>query len=177
MLYAGLRLSSADEPARARRLFARALAYYDSTSSATLVSDAIIFGRARSLYYLERWDESRPMFARLAKQPLGSTRYDRRAVIFLGALAARRGDTSDVSRLRAMLERSVGTRAEKAYFDATVAALLGQKGHAIELLDSAIGLGAQIWEVMAEGDAAPSMNPDFAALRGMPAYRKVVALW
>jgi tetratricopeptide (TPR) repeat protein len=177
MLYAGLRFSSANDPARARRLFARALAYYDSAASATDVPDGIIFGRARSLYYLERWDESRTMFVRLARQPLGSTRYDRRAMIFLGALAARRGDTSDVARLRTVLQRSVGTRAEKAYFDATVAALLGQKGQAIELLNSAISLGAQIWEVMAEGDAAPSMNPDFVGLRELPAYQRVVALW
>jgi len=40
-----------------------------------------------------------------------------------------------------------------------------------------VRLGAHVWEVMDEGDAAPSMDPDFAGLRGSARFRKAVGFW
>jgi len=34
-----------------------------------------------------------------------------------------------------------------------------------------------VWEVMDDGDAAPSIDPDFARLRGLPGFRRAVGFW
>jgi hypothetical protein len=44
-------------------------------------------------------------------------------------------------------------------------------------LADAVKNGAQVWQLMEEGGALPSMEPDFAELRGLPAFRKAVGFW
>jgi tetratricopeptide (TPR) repeat protein len=96
MLYAGLRLEAAGRSQAARQLFARALNLYTQRP----VSDQMVFGRGRSLYYLDRWDEARNAFAQLVQPSSVTTPYDFRAAMFLGSIAARQGDTSEVERIR-----------------------------------------------------------------------------
>jgi tetratricopeptide (TPR) repeat protein len=177
MLYAGLRLEAAGRSERARRLFARALASYMSETPSAAGPEVILFGRARALYYLERWDEARGLFDTLAAVPPGTSRYDRKAVSYLGSLAARRGDTAEVSRMRRRLANSAPKSGDTEYFEAQVAALLGQRDRALTWLGTAMELGAKAWDVVNEGDATPSMDPDFAVLRGLTKFQRVVALW
>jgi hypothetical protein len=132
------------ERPRAHLLFERARVFYDRASAATSAPDDIKFGHARSLYYLERWGESRRAFLRMANATLGSTPYDRRVVMYLAALAVRRGDTAEVSNLRQRLQQAVATGAEREYFNARIAALRGLESLAIQHLDSAITLGAAV---------------------------------
>jgi hypothetical protein len=46
-----------------------------------------------------------------------------------------------------------------------VAAILGDNENALTLFSEAVQKGAQAEELVTEGDAAASMEPDFAALR------------
>ena len=173
MLYAGLRLETVGRWEDARKLFARALDLYGRAPA----GDPTLFGRARSLYYLERWDEARRAFAQLIHSTSGSTHYDWQAALFLGSIAARHGDTSEVARIRDRLHGLNVPPAEEEYFDARVAAVRGGKDSALEPLADAMRHGAQVWNVMEEGWSIPSIDPDFARLRGSPEFRKAVGFW
>jgi tetratricopeptide (TPR) repeat protein len=173
MLYAGLRLEAAGRSQAARQLFARALNLYTQRP----VSDQMVFGRGRSLYYLDRWDEARNAFAQLVQPSSVTTPYDFRAAMFLGSIAARQGDTSEVERMRERLHGLSVNPADSQYFEARVAAARGQPDRALVFLADAVKNGAQVWQLMEEGGALPSMEPDFAKLRGLPAFRKAVGFW
>ena len=133
--------------------------------------------RGRSFYYLQQWDEARSAFEQLAQRPPGRSRLDRRALLFLGSLAARRADMKEVSRLRQQFHSLMVIPAAELYFDARVAALLGQRDRALEFLGKAVARGAQAEEFIMDGDPAPSMDPDFADLRGSPAFKTAVGRW
>jgi hypothetical protein len=155
----------------------RALAVSAPQSPIRGSPDEILLIRGRSLYYLERWAEARVAFEQLARLGPGASRHDRRALLFLGSLAARRGDVSEVSRLRKLFRASIVIPAAEEYFDARVAALRGERDRALQLLATAVGHGAQADEFIMDGDAAPSMDPDFASLRESPAFRAAVGRW
>jgi len=173
MLYAGLRLETAGQPQPARQLFARALNLFARAPA----GDAALFARARSLYYLERWDEAHEAFTQLIGSSSGRTPYDWQAAIFLGSMAARRGDAAEVARIRDRLHGLTVAPAEEEYFEARVAAARGETDNALRFLADAVKQGAQVWKVMEEGGAIPSMDPDFARLRGSPEFRKAVGFW
>jgi hypothetical protein len=65
---------------------------------------------------------------------------------------------------------------ETQYFDAHVAALLGEPDRALQFLGTAIERGST-WDVVETSDATPSIDPDFAPLRGLPKFKRIVALW
>ena len=97
--------------------------------------------------------------------------------MFLGSIAVRDGDSVEVNRIRVRLDSLHVNPAEAEYFEARVAALRGQRDWALRLLSKAVDHGAQVWQIMEEGDAAPSMDPDFTRLRGSPEFRKAVGVW
>ena len=176
MLYAGLRLQAASRADHARELFEDALALF-SREPSRAKHDVMLFGRGRSRYYLGQWAEARAAFDTLARMSSGTTLYDWRALIYLGSLAARRGDTVEVGRIRSLLQKLGVNPADEHYFDARTLALLGQPDLALRFLADGVRDGAQVWQIMEEGDAAPSMDPDFARLRGSPQFRKAVGVW
>jgi tetratricopeptide (TPR) repeat protein len=176
MLYAGLRLQSGGRNEQAQRFFAGALPLYGQDEVESASQDAQR-GRARSLYYLRRWDDARKAFEHLANAPSNTSTADWRSLLFLGSLAARRGDTAEVSRIRSELHASSMNPAIAQYFEARVAAVAGQRDRALELLATAISLGVLAEEFVMNGDAAPSMDPDFSALRAAPAFRTAVGFW
>lgn len=176
MLYAGLRLESAGRNEHAQRFFARALQLYGPNEVENASQD-VQRGRARSLYYLQRWDDARKAFEQLANAPSNTSTTDWRSLLFLGSLATRRGDTAEVSRIRSHLHASSMNPAISQYFEARVAAVGGQRDRALELLATAISLGVLAEEFIMNGDAAPSMDPDFSALRAAPAFRSAVGSW
>jgi hypothetical protein len=59
MLYAGLHLHREGRVALAHALFVRALDVYSNERASGIAPEEILFGLARSLYYLERWGEAR----------------------------------------------------------------------------------------------------------------------
>jgi hypothetical protein len=79
--------------------------------------------------------------------------------------------------MRRRLANSAPKSGDTEYFEAQVAALLGQRDRALTWLGTAMELGAKAWDVVNEGDATPSMDPDFAVLRGLTKFQRVVALW
>jgi hypothetical protein len=137
----------------------------------------VLRGRARGLYYLGQWEASRAAFDQLAALSATSSVNDWRSFVFLGALAARRGDTVEVSRLRALLDAPSMNPAAGQYFEARVAALRGESERAINYLAAAVSLGVLADEVVTGGEAPPSMDPDFAALRGTPAFKVAAGRW
>jgi DNA-binding SARP family transcriptional activator len=177
MLYAGLWLRLEGRVARAHALFERALDEYSNEQASGIASEVIRFGLARSLYYLERWGEAQTAFEQLVGPPSNSSPNSRRALVFLGSLAARRGDSPEVSRIRGLLQRSSVNPAILQYFEARVAAVLGDNESALKLLSDAVQKGAQAEELVTQGDAAASMDPDFAALRSSPAFRTALGRW
>jgi tetratricopeptide (TPR) repeat protein len=177
MLYAGLQLQVAGRAERAHALFERALYAYSDERASGIAHDVILFGLARSLYYLERWGEARAAFEQLAGAPSNSSPNSRRALVFLGSLAARRGDSAEVSRIRGLLHRSSVNPAILQYFEARVAAVLGDNESALTLLSDAVQKGAQAEEQVTQGDAAASMEPDFAVLRHSTAFRMALGRW
>jgi tetratricopeptide (TPR) repeat protein len=177
MLYAGLRLESIGRPERARRLFARALDAYTSESPVTAAPALILFGKARARYYLGQWDDARVLFDTLTMVQPGTTRYDKQAVLYLASLAARHGDTAEVSRLRYRLAGSVPKDGETEYFEARVAALLGQEARALEFLSAAVERGVGTSDIVEEGGPTPSIDPDFAGLRDLQKFQRIVARW
>jgi tetratricopeptide (TPR) repeat protein len=177
LLYAGLRLQAADRTERAERLFASALALYSDGPTTSAEHDPMVFGRGRSLYYLGKWEEAREAFEQLTNRPLGSAPYDWRALTFLGSLAARRKDSVEVERIRRLLGTPAVNPADLVYFEARIAAVRGDGDRAVRFLADAVKRGAHVWQVMDEGDAAPSMDPDFARLRGSREFRRAVGFW
>ncbi len=177
MLYAGLRLHFAGRADPARKLFERALRAYSRDPASGIAGDVILFGRGRSLYYLGRWAEARVAFEQLAGTVSNSSRNSRSALVFLGSLAARRGDSAEVSRIRGLLRDSSVNPAIAEYFEARVAAIAGDDDRALELLLQAVRDGAQADELVTQGDAAASMEPDFARLRRSPAFRTALGRW
>jgi hypothetical protein len=92
----------------------------------------------------------------------------------LGTCAGADGATGaapDSSRHAVAATRQIATAA------ARVAAARGQPDRALVFLADAVKNGAQVWQLMEEGGALPSMEPDFAELRGLPAFRKAVGFW
>ena len=171
-LYAGLRLQSAGRSDRAKILLRQALDTYKARIDNHNASDADRFGQAQSLYYLEQWDSARAAFERIAAAPIGRLRYDKRALLFLGALAQRRRDSNEVSRLRSLLDSAYTNPALLSYFDARVAAVRGDNRTALTSLTKAVSLGAQAEEMVTEGAPAPSIEADFAALGALSGVRQ-----
>jgi len=176
ILYAALHLAAAGRAEHARQLFKDALALF-SREPVRAKQGAMLFGRGRSLYYLGEWDKARAAFDTLARMPVDVAQYDWRALIYLGALAARDGDMVEVSRIRGLLHVLSVNPADEKYFEARTLAWLGQPDRALRFLADAVSHGAQVWEVMDDGDAAPSIDPDFARLRGLPGFRRAVGFW
>jgi hypothetical protein len=158
-------------------MFARALSAYTNGQASGIAPDVILLGRARSLYYLERWEEARVAFERLAADAPGTSRNNRRALTYLGSLAARRGDWTEVARIRGLLNSSAVNPAIARYFEARVAAIRGDGETALRLLSNAVSAGAQADELLTEGDAAASMEPDFAPFRGSAVFRAALGRW
>jgi DNA-binding SARP family transcriptional activator len=177
LLYAGLRLQAADRTERAEKLFASALALYSGGPTTSAERDPMVFGRGRSLYYLGKWNEAREAFEQLTNRPLGTAPYDWRALTFLGSLAARRNDSVEVERIRSLLDTPAVNPADLQYLEARIAAVRGDSDRAVRFLADAVKRGAHVWQVMDEGDAAPSMDPDFARLRGSREFRRAAGFW
>ena len=116
------------------------------------------------LYLTERWSEAAALFSELAIERPDEPRY--RAS--LGQIAARTGDVRRARELSEELSRGVGPRAiaRASYGRACIAALLGERQRAVDLLREALTQGLPFGLEIHN-------NPDLEALR---AYQPFVEL-
>jgi len=123
------------------------------------------FDLARMFYLAERWNESYALFTGLAARDPDNVDYKG----YLGVLAARRGDRREAERISKWLASL--TRpflfGEHTYARASIAALLGERQAAVELLRNAFNQGPYIpsW---VHGDM------DLESLRDYPPFQELV---
>lgn len=122
-------------------------------------------GLAFALYLAERWEEARPLFSTLAAEDPGEVAY----MAYLGQIAARMGDTASARAISNKLERITGGRAgaEATYGRTRIAALLGERQRAVELLRDALTQG------FPQGLHIHN-SPDFETLRDYEPFLELV---
>jgi tetratricopeptide (TPR) repeat protein len=120
---------------------------------------------ARSLRLAERWDEAAPILETLARE----TPDDLDCVGTLGILAAHRGGRAEALRVSEKLRRL-----ERPYLlgrntlmRARIAAWLGEKDQAVDLLRTAFAEGVM-------HDIGPHSDMDLEPLRGYPPFEKLI---
>jgi tetratricopeptide (TPR) repeat protein len=150
-------------PKEAIRLAERLLAQLSALPPDT--STEFRFGLARMYYLAERWSESYTLFAKLATRDSDNVFYQH----YLRVLAARRGDRREADRISKRLARL--TRpflfGEHTYARASIAALLGERETAVELLRDAINQGPPI-PYLVHGDM------DLESLRDYAPFQELV---
>ena len=123
------------------------------------------YALAEFLYAAERWDEAGVLFEELAAEHPHDIEY--RAC--LGTLAARRGDRADALAVSAWLERNEHPyfKGESTYRRARIAALLGERERAVELLREALAKGAWLFY-----DLQAHTDMDLEPLRDYPPFQE-----
>ena len=127
-----------------------------------------------SLYLAERWEEARTAFEARAKEQPDELRWQG----YLGTLAARRGDRAEALRISEELRRIERPYlyGENIYQRARIAAQLGQKDEAVNLLREAISQGWSgplVYGMFSYANAC-HREMDFEPLHGYPAYEELI---
>jgi tetratricopeptide (TPR) repeat protein len=168
MRLVGLELRAHGEPAAGRAVLERALAWHRRNRVDSYDGRREL---ARALYDAEHWTEARAAYEHLrAEDSLDG--WTRQA---LGALAARRGDQAEALAADAWLASARANPdgpAENVYGRAVIAALLGDRARAVELLREAFRRGFAFIPVdISEG---PELDADLETLRGYPPFEELV---
>ena len=151
-------------PALAKAMLERVLASYAAEPDSLSVP-SFKYGRALTLYYLERWKEAKQLFGELAAAPKASSEQKG----FLALAAAHLGDRATAERLA----RAIGPEVPPpelrgvTIWRARIAAALGDDERAIELLRQAFAQGVPAAVVHAD--------MDLEHLRGIAAFDQIVA--
>jgi predicted Zn-dependent protease len=121
----------------------RGAALHESRPAGEATSADHSYALAQFLYAAERWEEARELFEELAAEHPDDVDYRG----YLGALAARRGDRPDALAVSAWLERNEHPywAGGSTYSRARIAALLGEREQAVELLRDALAEGAWLF--------------------------------
>src|SRR3989454_2796345 len=157
-----LDLAAHGDSAAARIALARTLAWLESQPAAERATEDHQFERALAHYAAGHADSARAIAAELARRHPRDARYSG----LLGTLAAQRGDRAEAVRLSgwlAGLEKPFG-RGQASYWRACIAARLGERDAAVDLLARALDAG-YVYQVRFL-DA--HVEPRFATLRGYP---------
>ncbi|MFC1500728.1 protein kinase [Candidatus Zixiibacteriota bacterium] len=111
---------------------------------------------ARALYASEQWEAARAIFEALAMDDPGNATYQG----YLGTLAARRGDQQGARRISDWLEEdsTSSTRAARTSWRARIAAQLGNKEEAVELLREAFSWGLGYLSIHGDMDFEPLLD-------------------
>ncbi len=163
-----LDLAAHGDSVAARLALARTLAWHASRPAAEQAQDALRFERAQAYYAAGYADSARAIAADLASAHPMHEQY----AGLLGVLAAQRGDRAEAARLDRLLitlERPLG-RGQALYWRACIAALLGERDPAVDLLARALDAG-YVYQVRFL-DA--HVEPSFVALRGYPPFRELL---
>jgi tetratricopeptide (TPR) repeat protein len=135
MLRAGRELRAHGFKEDAIRVLNRALEWFQSRPEQEKASAGNRYEQARTLYVLERWDEAEAVFTALHSERPESVNY----LGYLGAAAARKGEKENALQISKELEEDKRPYlfGNPAYWRARIAALLGDKEAAVNLLRQA----------------------------------------
>jgi hypothetical protein len=150
----------------------RAVTWYRSISSETMSGSRYREGLAAAYYAAERWEEASTLFEGLVQGRV--ERVDNSAQLdqmilwgFVGVLAARDGDRATAMNISQQLASVSGyTMGWNTYLRACIAAQLGEKNAAVELLRRAFAAGKQMsLKIHRNIDLEPLWNdPEFQEL-------------
>ena len=163
-----LDLAAHGDSAAAGIAFARTLAWLESQPAAERANEDQRFERALTHYAAGNADSAHAIAAELVRRHPRDARYTG----LLGTLAAQRGDRAEAVRLSdflVALERPFG-RGEASYWRACIAARLGERDTALDLLARALDAG-YVYQVRFL-DA--HVEPSFATLRGDPRLKMLL---
>jgi tetratricopeptide (TPR) repeat protein len=127
------------------------------------------YALATLLYDRERWDEARQILKQLAAETPSEMAYQG----MIGAVAARQGDRREVARIDRWLARRTGRylNGEHTVYRARLAAILGDRDHAVELYRQALDQGYD--ETYGAGFGVHA-DPDFESVRDYPPFQELV---
>jgi tetratricopeptide (TPR) repeat protein len=165
----GVELRSHGNPAAGDALIAEAATWYRAHPAAqntVAAPDPCTYRLLAPLYYQGHWDEARELYRPMLSQD-SATALAHEA---LGAVAARRHDVAEAKQMSQWLaDHPSREKARSTYARARIAALLGDKEHAVALLRQAFdeGLGYRMFI---------HLDPDMESLRDQPGYRRLFSL-
>ncbi len=163
-----LDLAAHGDSAAARTALSRTLAWHASRPATEQAQESLRFERAQTYYAAGHADSARAIAAELVRAHPRNEQY----VGLLGALAAQRGDRVEAARLDRLLvalERALG-RGQATYWRACIAALLGERDTAVDLLARALDAG-YVYQVRFLN---AHIEPSFAALRQYPRFQTLL---
>jgi len=163
-----LDLAAHGDSAAARIALDRTLAWHASRPATELATASLRFERAQTYYAAGYADSARVIAADLVRAHPQNEHY----AGLLGALAAQRGDRAEAARLDQVLvalERPLD-RGQATYWRACIAALLGERDTAVDLLARALDAG-YVYQVRYLN---AHVEPSFAALRGYTRFQKLL---
>ncbi len=163
-----LDLAAHGDSVAARLALARTLAWHANRPGAEQAREAMRFERAEAYYAAGYADSARAIAADLARAHPKNEQY----AGLLGVLAAQRGDRAEAARLDRLLvglERPLG-RGQAGYWRASIAARLGERDTAVDLLVRALDAG-YVYQVRF---LDVHVDPSFAVLRGTPRFQALL---
>ncbi len=163
MMNAAEELRAHGFPAASFEAADRAIRWHMSRPAEEVGSWGHRFSLARAYYLRERWDDAAALFERLALEAPSSGD----AQVYLGVLAARRGDRKAALEVEKKLSGfdAPGMFGRHVYWQARIAAQLGDRERAVALLREAYARGHP-FSVLLHRDM------DLEPLRGDPAYEQ-----
>ncbi|HUR94417.1 MAG TPA: protein kinase [Gemmatimonadales bacterium] len=163
---AALELQAHGQPEAGRRAAEQAVSWYRAQRSEAQSQPEYRYTLARALELLGQYGEADSLMQGLAAEDPGNVEY----LGGLGVLAARRGDRAEAQRIDQALAglSQPYLTGFPTYYRAEIAAVFGDREHAVELLRDAIAHGAvDPWEHL-------HAEPAFAALHGYPPFDEVL---
>ena len=142
-----------------------AIRWYRARPADERAGEARRYGLARALYLASRTEECETLFGQLAAEKPDDPNY----LGYRGVLAAGRGERQEAERVSAALAslQRPDLRGQHTLWRARIAALLGQKEHAVALLREAMHQGQQY-------GAFVHTIPQFEPLRGYAPFRELL---
>jgi len=163
-----LDLAAHGDSAAARTVLSRLLAWHASRPAAEQAEESQRFERAQTYFAAGHVDSARVIAEQLHDAHPQSEQF----AGLLGVLAAQRGDRAEAARfdrLLVALERPLG-RGQATYWRACIAALLGERDTAVDLLARALDAG-YVYQVRFLN---AHVEPSFAALRQYPRFQELL---
>jgi predicted Zn-dependent protease len=163
-----LDLAAHGDTAGARAVLERLLAWHARRPTSEQATEGLRFERAQAYFAAGYADSARVIAEQLHRARPQSEQY----AGLLGALAAQRGDRPEaarIDRLLAVPERPFA-RGQAAYWRACIAARLGQRDRAVDLLARALDAG-YVYQVRY---LDVHIEPSFTALRTHPRFQALL---
>jgi len=158
-----LELGAHGQEEAARQLADRAVSWYQSRIETPDAADRADYGDA--MYVARKWEEAEAVFRGLLAENESSI--DSKG--YLACLAARRGDRALAREIDRELEKTSGPflYGRQTYWRASIAAFLGEKARAVELLQQAYSQGLRY-------DVHLHRDPAFESLRADPSFQELL---